>query len=219
MKIFLPILLSLSLQATTYQCKDSKLVVTPESITEITKHGELKYPMRKQKWIGYCHDTKAPDGRERYTCIEKDGNTFKFVTSWGDKWEENCSAKESYKCATTGVYILGAWTVDKAQIDLTAKDYDMKMLIDGDTIHINSTDSYSAKLKKSEKRISSSPMGQKLLDALDEARKGYFTYVPNNKYMEGITITWNPKREGLEIGYKSVTKSFFHCIPNKNKRD
>ena len=87
MKTLLTILLvSSSLFAELYECKDAFLSVQSNSITVINEDGENTHARRS--YGAFCYDFHDAE-KDLYLCIMKEGSTFHFTSST-DKWSEKC---------------------------------------------------------------------------------------------------------------------------------
>ena len=87
MKTFLiTLVLSSTLFAEWYECKDSFLSVQSNSITVIKADGENTHARRS--YGAFCYDFHD-EKKDLYLCIVKEGSTFHFTSST-DKWSEKC---------------------------------------------------------------------------------------------------------------------------------
>ena len=88
MKTFLlAVLLSASLSAEMYECKNSFLRVKSNSIVETFKDGKSRHATRT--YGAFCYDFYDGD-KKVYLCLEQNGNTFTWTSS-KNKRTEKCT--------------------------------------------------------------------------------------------------------------------------------
>ncbi len=85
--LLITLLLSSTLFAELYECRNSFLSVQTNSITEITEDNETIHA--RKSFGAFCYDFYDA-GQDLYLCIEKEGSTFHFTSS-KDKWSEKCT--------------------------------------------------------------------------------------------------------------------------------
>ena len=93
-KLLITLLLSSSLFAELYECKNAFLSVHEHSITVVTSEGETFHV--KRGFGAFCYDFEDKD-KKISICIQKNGNTFTWTSAEGKRTEKCVLVEERHK--------------------------------------------------------------------------------------------------------------------------